>query len=206
MPTGKVVTLEDKKKRREAREKQYRDFRINALIRRAERMGLSKEETNAAVEKLREQLDAPKQYNILLMYMNSIMDKDGNRIPLKGMVEEIIANNKINYLMKSDEHMYIEGDATVLATLRTIMPPGVTIHPYAKKMPSVLPTKDPPQGTKTIHSKAAKKAAAAKAKANRKANNMKAFLQRKKGNGKAAAKVVKIERLKKKSNQLKKAA
>lgn len=206
VPTGKVVTLEDKKKRREAREKQYRDFRIAALKRRAARMKLSEEETQQAVEKLIAQLDAPKQYTILVMYDKSIRDKDGNRVPLKPMVEEIIKNSDLKYLMKGDSHMYFEGNAAMLASIRELMPPGVNIHPYAKKMPSVIPAKDPPKVTKTIHSKAANKAAAAKTKANRKASNIKAFLNRKKGHGKAAAKVVKMQKLKKKSNQLKKAA
>ena len=198
VPTGKVVTLEDKKKRREAREKQYRDFRIAALKRRAKRMKLTEEQTQQAVEKLIAQLDAPKQYNILLMYTQK---------PLKGMVEEIVANNKIKYLMKSDEHMYIEGDAAMLATLRELMPAGVTIHPYAKKMAAVLPAKDPPTHAKKPSSKAEKKSAAAKAKKLRKANNLKFFKLRKKGKGKAVAKKAKIVKLgKKKSNQLKKAA
>lgn len=206
VPTGKVTTLEDKKKRREEREKQYRDFRIAALKRRAARMKLTEEETQQAVEKLIAQLDAPKQYTILVMYDKSIRDKDGNRVPLKPMVEEIIKNSDLKYLMKGDSHMYFEGNAAMLASIRELMPPGVDIHPYAKKMPPVIPAKDPPKVTKTIHSKAAKKAAAAKAKANRKASNIKAFLNRKKGHGKAAAKVVKMQKLKKKSNQLKKAA
>ena len=169
-------------------------------------MKIPKENIQELVEKLCEQLDAPKQYTILVMYDKAIRDKDGVKHPLKDSVNEIVKNNNITYLMKGDTHMYIEGDAKVLALLREIMPPGVDIHPYAKKMPSVLPTKAPPKGTKTIHSKAAKKAAAAKAKANRKADNMQALLNRKKNQGKTAAKVAKVEKLKKKSNELKKAA
>ena len=203
VPTGKVVTLEDKKKRREAREKQYRDFRIAALKRRAARMKLTEEETQQAVEKLIAQLDAPKQYIILVMYDKTIRGKDGTRVSLRPMIEEVLKNNKLEYLMRGDTHMYFAGDETLLAKLREIMPPGVDIHPYAKKMPSVLPAKDPPKVTKKPLSKADKKSAAHNAKVERKAKNLAAFKARKKGTGKAVAK---LEKIKKKSNQMKKAA
>lgn len=147
VPTGKVVTLEDKKKRREAREKQYRDFRMKALERRAKRMGLSEEETKKAAEKLMTQFDAPKNYNILLLYNK----KD------KNLVEQAILNNKLKWLMKSDEHMYIEGDAATLAVIREIAPPGTMIHPYPKKMEPVLPVKEHPKVMKKPIPKAERK-------------------------------------------------
>lgn len=204
VPTGKVTTLEDKKKRREAREKQYRDFRIAALKRRAERMKIPKENIQELVEKLCEQLDAPKQYTILVMYDKAIRGEDGVKHPLKDSVNEIVKNNNITYLMKGDTHMFIEGDAKVLALLREIMPPGVDIHPYAKKMPSVLPAKDPPTVIKKPKSKADKKSAATAAKTRRKTQNKLAAKHRKEN--KQARKQAKIAKLTKKSNELKKAA
>lgn len=128
VPTGKVVTLEDKKKRREEREEAYCDFRINSLKRRAARMKVPQAEIDKAVEKLKKQLKEPNTYTILVMYNPN----DDN------MVKEALDNNKIKYLFKSNSHVYLEGDAAVLATIREIMPASAKIHPYVKKKPSVL--------------------------------------------------------------------
>ena len=128
VPTGKVTTLEDKKKRRELREEAYCDFRINSLKRRAERMGVDQQEIDKAVEKLKKQLKEPNEYTILVMYNPN----DDN------MVKEALNNNKIKYLFKSNSHVYLEGDAAVLAKIREIMPISAKIHPYVKKKPSVL--------------------------------------------------------------------
>lgn len=191
VPTGKVITLEDKKKRKEAREEAYRSFRIAALERRAARMGLTEEEISKAKEKLIAQLNEPNNYMILLLYSGTIRDSNGKMNPIGPMVEQAVLNNNLKWVMKSNSHMYIEGDASVLATIREIMPMGVKIHPYVKKKPVILPKEEPPKVMKIGHSKADRKAAAAKAKLARKAKNKSSANNRKKNKGKAWAKVQK---------------
>ena len=187
VPTGKVITLEDKKKRKEEREKQYQDFRVSALKRRAKRMGLSEEETKAAVEKLIEQIKEPKTYYILLMYSKNISK----------LVEESVLNSKLKWLFKSDVHMYIEGDADVLATIREIAPEGTQIHPYVKKKHPILKNegKIPDKKKPKPKTKAEKKTAAKNAKLKRKKERIEAFKNRKQSAGKAFAKVQKRIRL-----------
>jgi len=177
VPTGKVTTLEDKKKRREEREKKYRDFRIKALQRRAARMKIPEEKVQELVEKLREQLDAPKQYTILCLFPTKTPTKKGEA-SVANLAKQAILNNKIDYKLLLDGYAYIVGDASVLAKIREIMPNGVTIHPYAKKMDAVLPAKDPPKKTKKPSSKADKKSAALNAKIRRKQHNKLAFKHR----------------------------
>lgn len=210
VPTGKVKSLVDKKKRREAREKQYREFRIAALKRRAARMGIPEEHVKKLVEKLCEQLDAPKKYMILVLFQK------GN----KKMIMEMLKNNNIEVLLNSDSHLYVKGDQELLKKIRELMPEGTKIYPYAEKQPSVLPTKDPPKKAKKPLTKAEHKKAAAAAKLARKKANKDSAKNRKKNRGKALAKLQKKIRLiatkrekaetvaikKKKSNQLKKAA
>ena len=204
-PTGKVTTLEDKKKRREAREKQYRDFRIAALKRRAKRLKLSDEETKKAVEKLCEQLDAPNNYMILVLFNTEN----------KKMIMEQLKNNDIEILLSSDSHLYVRGDQELLKKIRELMPSGSKIHPYAVKAEPVLLKELPPKKKKKpMNKKDFKKSRIAKKKGNTKEIH-------KKGKGKAFAKLQKRIRLltkkrekkaktvaiqKKKSNQLKKAA
>ena len=55
-PTGKVKTMKKKEELQKAREEQYKNFRINALKRRAKRMGLNDEQTAAKVEELKKQI------------------------------------------------------------------------------------------------------------------------------------------------------
>lgn len=138
IPTGKVKTLADAAKRRKTREEQFRNFRINALRRRCKRMGFDEEKTEELVKKLIEQMNAPKEYNIIVMFDNS----DYN------MLKEAVENAKIKYNVLisgntkarvSLAYMSLEGDQNVLAKLREIAPPSAKIYPYAKKMESVLP-------------------------------------------------------------------
>lgn len=169
VPTGKVVTLEDKKKRREEREKQYRNFRISALKRRAKRMGIPDDKVPELIEKLNKQMDEPKTYLILVMYSRND-DK---------MISETLANNKINCLFKSDSHAYFEGDAKLLALLRELMPGSAKIHPYAKKADPVLEYAPP---EKTVHKRVPKmerKKAATAAKKARKNSKIQAHFDRK---------------------------
>ena len=137
-PTGKIVLMKETEARKKAREESYRTFRINALRRRCKRMKLDDEKTEELVKKLIEQMDAPKEYNIIVMFDNS----DYN------MVKEAVENAKIKYNVLisgntkarvSLAYMSLEGDQNVLAKLREIAPPSAKIYPYAKKMESVLP-------------------------------------------------------------------
>ena len=186
VPTGKVKTAEDTKRRRQERENKYKNFRINALLRRAARLNLPEEKVQELVEKLREQLDAPKLYIILIMY---------NKNNAK-MIEEIMLNNNIGWLMKSNEHMYVEGDMEFLNKIRELMPEGTKIHPYTKKLPPILkPTEPPKCRTKTL-TKAAKKKAASEAKKARKQALIEQHL-----NHKEHAKIRKAEHNKKKRTE-----
>lgn len=190
VPTGKVTTLEDKKKRREEREQKYTTFRINALMRRAKRMKLSEDETKKAVNALIAQMKEPATYTILLMYAGSIRDNNGKMNPINKMVEEIITNNGMSWLMKSDYHMYIEGDQETLKKLREILPSGVKIHPYVKKKPTILPIEEPPKHKKP-RNKVAKKEMLKKKKLDKRKQSIEDNKNRKKRAGKAFAKVQK---------------
>lgn len=160
IPTGKVKTLANATERRKTREEQFRNFRINALRRRCKRMKLDDEKTEELVKKLIEQMNAPKEYNIIVMFDNS----DYN------MVKEAVENAKIKYNVLisgntkarvSLAYMSLEGDQNILAKLREIAPPSAKIYPYAKKMESVLPKAEPKKKKPSNNSK--EKAAAVKA-------------------------------------------
>lgn len=186
VPTGKVKTIKDKQILKEEREKQYKEFRIAALKRRAKRMKLSEEETKTAIEKLTEQLNSQNNYYILLMYPKTNAK----------MVEESILNAEMKWLFKSDEHMYLEGDANVLKKIREIVPEKTQIHPYVKKHPPILKKEEEvPKEKKKPRTKAEKKELAKKAKIARKKSNIEATKNRKKRAGKAFAKVKKQIRL-----------
>lgn len=129
VPTGKVTLMKETEARKKAREEQYRNFRIGALKRRCKRAGISEEDTKKYIEKLKKQLDAPKEYSILIMF-----NSNGGK-----MFKEALAKANINYKYHGDTYFSIDGDQTVLAKIREIAPPGSVIHPYAKKMESVLP-------------------------------------------------------------------
>lgn len=190
VPTGKVITLEDKKKRREAREKQYLDFRMKALERRAKRKKLDDEAIKKAKETLIAQINEPNAYTILLMYIGTVRDNEGKMNPINKMVEEIIINNNIKWLMKSDYYMYLEGDQEMLKKLREILPEGVKIHPYVKKKPAILPIEEPPKHKKPKN-KVAKKEALKKKKLDKRKQSIEDNKNRKKRAGKAFAKVQK---------------
>lgn len=168
-PTGKVKTIADKAKIREERERQYRDFRINALKRRAKRIGLSEEQTNVKIEELKKQLDTPNSYNVLVLF--NANDKD--------LVKQAMMNEGLAYSIMADTYLYTEADAETLATMREIMPPGAKIHPYVKKKPPILPTPTSAAKKKKPITKAKKKALATEAKKKRKAAASKAHFDKK---------------------------
>lgn len=183
IPTGKVKNLADAAKRRKTREEQFRNFRINALRRRCKRVGFDEEKTEKLVKKLIEQMNAPKKYNIVVMFDNS----DYN------MLKEAVENAKIKYNVLisgntkarvSLAYMSLEGDQNVLAKLREIAPPSAKIYPYAKKMESVLPKAEPKKKKPSNNSK--EKAAAVKAA--RKEKNI--HIHRSKKTGKVTKRVV----------------
>lgn len=129
VPTGKVTLLKETEARKKARKEQYDNFRINALKRRCKRMGLSEEDISKYVKKLKEQLNSPHSYHILIMFDKKEFD----------MVKQAIKNEGLEYKVMTDSHMMLDGDSEVLETLRGIMPPSAKIHPYVKKFESVLP-------------------------------------------------------------------
>lgn len=183
VPTGKVTLMKETEARKKAREEQYRSFRINALRRRCKRMNFDDEKTEELVKKLIEQMNAPKEYNIIIMFSNS----DYN------MLKEAVENAKIKYNVLvsgntkarvSLAYMSLEGNQDVLAKLREIAPPSAKIYPYAKKMESVLPKAEPKKKKPSNNSK--EKAAAVKAA--RKEKNIR--IHRNKKTGKVTKRVV----------------
>ena len=132
-PTGKVKTIKDKEQVRKEREEQYKNFRINALKRRAKRMGLTDEQTEVKVKELLNQLDTPNSYNVLILFNSK--DKD--------LVKQALLKEELVWKIMSDSHLFIDADQETLATLRSIMPPSAKIHPYCKKKAAVLPIQKP---------------------------------------------------------------
>jgi len=127
-PTGKVKTIKDREAIKKEREEQYQNFRIGALKRRAKRMGLSDEEIAKKVEELKNQLNTPNSYLVLVLFKTAD----------KNLVVEALKNEGLTWKMMSDSHFYIEADQETLGTLRGIMPPSAKIYPHVKKKPSVL--------------------------------------------------------------------
>ena len=138
IPTGKVKSIKDAEARKKAREEQFRNFRINALRRRCARMKFTEEKTEELVKKLIEQLNAPKEYSILVM----LDVKDG------AMMKEALAKAKIQYKYHGDTYFSIDGNQDILAKIREIAPPKAKIYPYAKKMESVISKEEIPKKPK----------------------------------------------------------
>ena len=133
VPTGKIKTKKSKEEIRKAREQEYENFRVNALKRRAKRMGMSDEQTNECVEKLKKQLKEPKQYNINVIFKKGMEE----------MAIQAIKNAKIDCKILTKSWACVVGDQNILAKLREILPTSATIHPYAKKFESILPKSEP---------------------------------------------------------------
>lgn len=180
-PTGKVKTIKDREAIKKEREEQYKNFRIRALKRRAERLGLSEEDTNKKIEELKAQLDTPNSYTVLVLF------KEAD----KNLVVEALKNEGLTWNMMSNSHFFIEADQETLGTLRGIMPPSAKIHPYVKKKPPILPAAEPIKKAKKPKNRAAIRTAAKAAKKARKAAKMNSCKNRKKNQGKAWAKVQK---------------
>lgn len=190
VPTGKVTLMKETEARKKAREEQYRNFRIGALKRRCKRAGISEEDTKKYIEKLKKQLDSPKEYSILIMFNSN----DGK------MFKEALAKANINYKYHGDIYFSIDGNQTVLAKIREIAPPGSVIHPYAKKMESVLPKLEYKKSKKPTNNTAnAKK----KVKDERKTFNKKVRAIHKKNGGKTVAKMLKRKTLLERKKQRK---
>ena len=178
-PTGKVKTLKDKEQIRKEREEQYKNFRINALRRRAKRMKMPDEQIEEKVKELIAQMDTPNSYNVLILFNPND----------KNLVVEALKNEGLVWKMMSNSHFFIDADQETLKTLREIMPPSAKIHPYVKKKPAILPVEEPPKKVKKPKNRASIHAAAKAAKKARKAAKMAACKNRKKNAGKAYAKM-----------------
>jgi hypothetical protein len=136
-------------------------------------MGFDEAKTNEYIEKLKKQMDTPKEYSILVMFDN----KDG------AMMKEALNNAGINYKYHGDTYYSIDGNQDILAKIREIAPPSAKIYPYAKKMESVLKDVErPPQEKKPSKNTAAVKAA------NKKKKKELHRCTHKKGKGKSVAK------------------
>ena len=158
-PTGKVKTLKDKEAVKKAREEQYENFRTNALIRRAKRMGLSEEQIKVKIEELKKQLAAPTNYSVLIWYNPEDFD----------MMKEALKNEDMTVDILTTTYLFITVDSEGLATLRSIAPSSAKIYPYVKRKPPILPTQQPSVAAKKgYRTKAEKKALAKAAKKARK--------------------------------------
>ena len=181
IPTGKVKTLANATERRKAREEQFRNFRINALKRRCARYGFDEAKTNEYIEKLKKQMDAPKEYTILVTFNNADFNLLKEAVAKAGIKYNIlVAGNgkaRISY-----GYMSLVGDQKILDKLREIAPPSAKIYPYAKKMESVIPKEEREVIKKSTNNTVEKRKAAKDA---RKKENIRKFLNRKKGKGKA---------------------
>lgn len=160
-PTGKVKTLKDKEAVKKAREEQYENFRINALKRRAKRVGLSEEQTKVKIEELKKQLAAPANYSVLIWYDPKDYD----------MMKEALKNEDMTVDILTTTYLFITVDSEGLATLRSIAPPTAKIYPHVKRKPPILPTEQPRARGKKTRTKAEKKNLAKAAKRARKALN-----------------------------------
>ena len=158
-PTGKVKTMKDKEELQKAREEQYKNFRINALTRRAKRMGLTEEQIAVKIEELKKQMASSNDYDILIMFNPN----DYN------MVKQALLNDDIAWKMLVSSYGFLIGDAELLADLRKILPPSAKIYPYVKRKPPILPSQQPSGRGKKTRTKAEKKSLAAAAKKKRKA-------------------------------------
>lgn len=170
LPTGKVITKEEKEKRRKQHEEQYKTFRVNALKRRAKRMGLTDEQITEKVKELEAQLTEKNVYDILILF-------NPNNI---GLIKESLLNNNIKFKIVSGNYGWLEGDQDVLAKIRELMPSDAKIHPYVKKKPPILQITPPALNKKKPKTKAEKKNAAATAKTARKKKNIERCASRKK--------------------------
>ena len=163
-PTGKVKTMKKKEELQKAREEQYKNFRINALKRRAKRMGLTDEQTAVKVKELEKQMASTNDYNILIMFNPN----DFN------LVKQALMNDNIAWKMLVSSYGFIEGDGELLADLRKLLPPSAKIYPHVKRKPPILPSQQPSGRGKKTRTKAEKKSLAAAAKKARKhAKNLK---------------------------------
>lgn len=168
-PTGKVKTIKDKEAIRKEREENYRNFRINALKRRAKRMKLDEKKTQEAVDKLIAQLDTPNSYDVLLMYTDP---------KVYNLLKEALNNEGIVCKIITSTYAFLVSDKETLATLREIAPTGVEICPHVKKKEPVLPVAPPKVRGAKKHTKAEKKNIAAAAKKARKEAKIKYYLDR----------------------------
>lgn len=129
-PTGKVKTMKNKEELQKAREEQYKNFRINALKRRAKRMGLTDEQTAVKIKELEKQMASTNDYDILIMYNPN----DFN------LVKQALLNDNIAWKMLVSSYGFIEGDDELLADLRKLLPPSAKIYPHVKRKPPILPS------------------------------------------------------------------
>lgn len=192
VPTGKIKTIKDKEALRKEREEQYKNFRLNALTRRAKRLKKTDEEIEALKKKLLEQLDTPNSYDVLIMF-------NPNN---KALIAEALKNEGIVANILTSSYGYIVADQETLKTLREILPTGTNIHPYVKKKPPILEPMPKKEATKKPLTKAQKKALALAAKKARKAKKIELHLNRKAASAankeiknKAARKVAKFKKL-----------
>lgn len=195
--TEKVKTLANATERRKEREEKFRNFRINALMRRCKRYGLDDEKTAKYVEELKKQMDAPKEYYILV----SFDSKEYNL--MKAAIDK--ANIKYNILISgtgkeriSYGYMSLTGNQEVLAKLREIAPPSAKIMPHAKKLECVIPEEDREVIKKPSNNTAERKVAAKAARKGRMPKSKRYMHHMNKGKMKTLSEIRKASRYVKK--------
>ena len=182
-PTGKVKTMKKKEELQKAREEQYKNFRINALKRRAKRMGLTDEQIAVKVKELEKQMASTNDYNILIMFNPN----DFN------LVKQALLNDSIAWKMLVSSYGFIEGDDELLADLRKLLPPSAKIYPHVKRKPPILPSQQPSGRGKKTRTKEARKAA--KHLKTKEARRQQAIAKHKEEKNKASRKAAKAKML-----------
>lgn len=198
VPTGKVTLIKETEARKKAREEQYRNFRINALTRRAKRMGYTDDQIKELIEKLKKQMDAPKQYTILVMLWHTRTLKKGEKQPVS-LFEEAMKKENIHYNYRGDAYFSFTGGKDILDKLRAIAPPEAKIHIYALKEEPILKGVKPEGAKKPTNNTTAVKAESKKAA---KIINLKRGTHKKHA-GKAVAKMKKRKTLIERKKSLK---
>lgn len=134
VPTGKVKSIEE---RRKAREESYKAFRVNALKRRAKRNGLTEEQTKEKIELLLKQMEEPATYNMIVTYHISDKDMLIQALKKEDIVWKVMADPNRR---SQDAYCIIEGDKDVLDYLRGLNIPTLKIYPYVKRKPPIIET------------------------------------------------------------------
>ena len=117
-----TITLEERKQRQENRRKVAYNRHIAAIARRCKRMKLSDEQANVIVEKAKEQWDAAKSYDLIIIY-NSSPDK-------KSELEKIVKDSGVTIACITGSTAFLKNvPKAAIDNIRELLPDD-TIYQY----------------------------------------------------------------------------